>query len=215
MAFYADFAAIRVSFAANYADFTAFLWRFYDKLFRKSKGGNALEEQNNKKITDKAFTRFVATSVFGILVCIACLCSSTFAWFTTTQDSSQNTITSGTFDHEIKIEITSAGSGETIAVTDGAVQSCTLDRGKSYVVTLTPTDTTTVKGYCVITIDGMEYHTGTYGAVSEGSLEVLTFTLTLPAGNVPAEVIFKPHWGIAAEKHVQNGETLTHAVVAN
>ena len=174
-----------------------------------------MEEQNNKKITDKAFTRFVATSVFAILVCIACLCSSTFAWFTTTQDSSQNTITSGVFDHEIKIEIKSAGSGETVELTDGDVQSCTLDRDKSYVVTLTPTDTTTVKGYCVITIDGVEYNTDTYGAVSEGSLKVLTFTLMLPAGNDPAEVTFKPHWGIAAEKHVQNGETLTHAVVEN
>ena len=174
-----------------------------------------MEEQNNKKITDKAFTRFVATSVVGILVCIACLCSSTFAWFTTTQDSSQNTITSGTFDHEIKIEITSAGSGETIAVTDGAVQSCTLDRGKSYVVTLTPTDATTVKGYCVIKIDGVEYHTDTYGAVSEGSLKVRTFKLTIPEGDDTAKVTFKPHWGIAAEKHVWDGETLTHTVVAN
>ena len=174
-----------------------------------------MEEQNNKKITDKAFTRFVATSVFAILVCIACLCSSTFAWFTTTQDSSQNTITSGTFDHEIKIEITSAGSGETIAVIDGAVQSCTLDRGKSYVVTLTPTDATTVKGYCVINVDGTIYNTDTYGAVSEGSPESLTFTLALPAGNDTAKVIFKPHWGIAAEKHVWDGETLTHTVAAN
>ena len=168
-----------------------------------------MEEQKTKKITDKAFTRFVATSVFGILVCIACLCSSTFAWFTTTQDSSQNTITSGVFDHEIKIEITSAGSGETVELTDGDVQSCTLDRDKSYVVTLTPTAATTVKGYCVIKIDGVEYNTDTYGAVSEGSLKVLTFTLTLPAGDSPAEVTFTPHWGIAAEKHVHDSETFT------
>ena len=178
----------------------------------KSKGGNALEEQKTKKITDKAFTRFVATSVFGILVCIACLCSSTFAWFTTTQDSSQNTITSGVFDHEIKIEITSADGGETVELTDGDVQTCELNRGASYVVTLTPTAATTVKGYCVIKIDGVEYNTDTYGAVSEGSLKVLTFTLTLPAGNGTAEVTFKPHWGIAAEKHVHDGETFTPGV---
>ncbi len=167
-----------------------------------------MEEQNNKKITDKAFTRFVATSVFGILVCIACLCSSTFAWFTTTQDSSQNTITSGVFDHEIKIEITSAGSGETVELTDGDVQSCTLDRGKSYVVTLTPTDTTTVKGYCVIKLDGTAYNTDTYGMI-DGTLEALTFTLTVPAGDGDAKVTFTPHWGIAANKHVANGGTLT------
>lgn len=172
-----------------------------------------MEEQKTKKITDKAFTRFVATSVFAILVCIACLCSSTFAWFTTTQDSSQNTITSGTFDHKIKIEIASADGGETVELTDGGVQTCTLDRGKSYVVTLTPTDATTVKGYCVINVDGTMYNTDTYGAVSEGSLKVLTFTLTIPEDDgTAATVTFTPHWGIAAEKHVRDGETFTPGV---
>ena len=182
----------------------------------KSKGGNALEEQNNKKITDKAFTRFVATSVVGILVCIACLCSSTFAWFTTTQDSSQNTITSGTFDHTVEVQI--ADEGGTVVLTPTADEkgvTCELQLGKSYTVKLTPTSDTTVKGYCVITIDGTEYHTDTYGAVSEGSLKELTFTLTMPAGTGDVEVTFKPHWGIAAEKHVWDGETLTHTVVAN
>ena len=171
-----------------------------------------MEEQKTQKITDKAFARFVATSVFGILVCIVCLCSSTFAWFTATQDSGLNTITSGSFGHEITVEIAGASDGETVDLTDGAEKTCTLDRGKSYVVILTPTAATTVKGYCVITIDGVKYNTDTYGAVSEGSLKVLTFTLTLPAGNDPAEVTFKPHWGIAAEKHVWGSETFTPGV---
>ena len=172
-----------------------------------------MEEQKTKKITDKAFTRFVATSVFGILVCIACLCSSTFAWFTTTQDSGPNTITSGVFDHDIKIEIASADGGDTVELTDGGVQACTLDRGASYVVTLTPTDATTVKGYCVITIDDIDYHTDTYGAVSEGSLKILTFTLTVPDGDDDtATVTFRPHWGIAAEKHVHDGEAFAPGV---
>ena len=171
-----------------------------------------MEEQKAQKITDKAFVRFVATSVFGILVCIACLCSSTFAWFTTTQDSSSNIITSSSFDHEITVEIVGASGGETVDLTDGKLQRCILDRGESYTVTLTPTDTTTTKGYCVITIDGAEYHTDTYGAVSKGSLESLTFTLTLPAGDGPATVTFKAHWGIAAEKHVWDGDTFTPGI---
>lgn len=169
-----------------------------------------MEEQKTQKITDKAFVRFVATSVFGILVCIACLCSSTFAWFTTTLDSGSNTITSGVFDHKITVEIIDAEDGEPITVTaDGEVQSCTLDRDKSYTVKLDPTDATTVKGYCVITIDGVEYHTDTYGAVSDGSLKTLTFTLTLPAGDGTATVTFKPHWGIAAVKHIHGDDTIT------
>ena len=59
-----------------------------------------MEKQNNKtdKLTDKAFSRLVITSVIGILVCIACLCSTTFAWFTGATESNTNTVISGNFD---------------------------------------------------------------------------------------------------------------------
>ena len=174
-----------------------------------------MEEQKTQKITDKAFTRFVATSVFGILVCIACLCSSTFAWFTTTQDSKSNTISSGTFDHEITVEIMDASGGEVVDPVTADGQHYELSLGKSYTVTLKPTDDTTVKGYCVIKIDGTEYHTDTYGIMSDGSRAEMTFTLTLPAGDGTATVTFKPHWGIAAEKHIYDSETLTHTFMAN
>ena len=175
-----------------------------------------MEEQNNKKITDKAFTRFVATSVIAILMCIACLCSSTYAWFNVSQDSQRNTIKTGSFDHEVEVEIVGAGGEVLLTPTaDGKGISCALERGKSYTVTLTPADTTTVKGYCVVTVDGAAYNTAFYGAVSEGALESLSFTLTLPDGTDDAEVIFKPHWGIAANEHVANGDILIPGATMN
>ena len=175
-----------------------------------------MEQQNNKKITDKAFTRFVATSVFGILVCIACLCSSTFAWFNVSQDSKSNTIAAGNFDHTVEVQITSTDGTVVIAPTsDENGMTYKLQPGKSYTVKLTPTSDTTVKGYCVVTVDGTAYNTDTYGAVAEGALDELTFTLTLPAGTDDAKVTFRPHWGIAAIKHVRNGEVLTCIVASN
>ena len=41
-----------------------------------------MEKQNNEKLSDKAFARLFLTSILGILVCIICLCSTTYAWFT-------------------------------------------------------------------------------------------------------------------------------------
>lgn len=38
--------------------------------------------QNPEKLSDKAFARLALTSILGILVCIICLCPTTYAWFT-------------------------------------------------------------------------------------------------------------------------------------
>ena len=189
----------------------------FTKKQNENKGESALEQQNNQKITDKAFTRFVATSVFGILVCIACLCSSTFAWFNVSQDSSHNIISAGSFDHTVEVQITDTENGAAVIApaADGNGMTYKLQPGKSYTVKLTPTSDTTVKGYCVVTVDGTAYNTDTYGAVAEGALDELTFTLTIPEDDGTATVTFKPHWGIAAIKHVRNGEVLTCIVASN
>lgn len=47
-------------------------------------------DYENEKITDKAFSSVLITSILGILVCIVCLCSTTFAWFSDNITSQQN-----------------------------------------------------------------------------------------------------------------------------
>ena len=39
-------------------------------------------EKKNNKLTDKSFLRLFVTSLLAIAICIICLCSSTWAWFT-------------------------------------------------------------------------------------------------------------------------------------
>ncbi len=58
-----------------------------------------MEKQNNNvdKLTDKAFSRSVIIAVVSIVLCIVCLSSATFAWFTTTTTSSQNVVSGGFF----------------------------------------------------------------------------------------------------------------------
>jgi predicted ribosomally synthesized peptide with SipW-like signal peptide len=47
----------------------------------------------NEKLTDKVFMRIIAISFIGMFVCLAGLCSVTWAWFTDSTSSSANTIT--------------------------------------------------------------------------------------------------------------------------
>lgn len=43
---------------------------------------NQSSEKKNIKLTDKSFLRLFVTSILAIAICIICLCSSTWAWFT-------------------------------------------------------------------------------------------------------------------------------------
>ena len=51
-----------------------------------------MKKQNNEKLSDKAFARLAITSILGILVCIVCLCSTTYAWFTGSVQVNSNTL---------------------------------------------------------------------------------------------------------------------------
>ena len=51
-----------------------------------------MEKQYTEKLSDKAFARLMTTSILGILVCIICLCSTTYAWFTGSVQVDSNTL---------------------------------------------------------------------------------------------------------------------------
>lgn len=55
-----------------------------------------MEQQNTEKLSDKAFARLILTSVFGVLLCLVLLCSTTYAWFTADVPSNNNEIKSAT-----------------------------------------------------------------------------------------------------------------------
>ena len=114
------------------------------------------QEKNNDKLTDKAFSRLMLTSVLGILLCIACLCSATWAWFSTDVASSQNTLKAGVFDLVVAV---ADDASQPVPVTKNAngAYVCTLGAA-TYTVTLSVSeDTTVTKGYCVITVNGTTY----------------------------------------------------------
>lgn len=165
-----------------------------------------MEKQNNNvdKLTDKAFSRSVFIAVVSIVLCIVCLSSATFAWFTTTTTSSQNVVSGGFFG---LVVIVTDENGDPVQVTERADGSfaCTLGgEGSVYSVTLRMSDDTTVtKGFCNVKKGNDTYQTQ---SMRVGESETISFTLTL--SGTGGEVIFAPAWGLPAAEKVGDGGTL-------
>lgn len=167
-----------------------------------------MEELNKKteKLTDKAFSRFVITSVIGILVCIGCLCSSTFAWFSSNKQSASNTMATGQFDIAQPIVIADVadadGGAELVFIEDAeGVWSCELPAG-TYTVVLTSLEGSNVKGHCTVTVgDGAPLNTDAIISATiaerDGMEQTDPFTFTITLGE-SATVTLQPRWGMVA-----------------
>ena len=164
-----------------------------------------MEELNKKteKLTDKAFSRFLVTSVIGILVCIACLCSSTFAWFSSNNKSVSNTLATGKFDIAQPIATCEGTDGMLeFAFTEiDGIWSCELPAG-TYTIVLTSLEGSNVKGHCVVTVgDGAPQNTDAIISAEIAARDGMeqsdpfTFTLTLDEA---ATVTIQSRWGMVA-----------------
>ena len=160
-------------------------------------------QQNAERLTDKAFSRLLLTSVLGILACLACLCSATWALFGAEVSNRDNVVEAGVFD--LAVTVTDGATAAPLTVTEGeyGTHACTLAPG-SYIVTLTVTDDTTVKGYCVVTVGGKSYKTASVNA--EGAKSI---SFTLEVQNSALNAVFAPTWGLPAHTDVEPGGKLT------
>ena len=126
-----------------------------------------MEKQNSTKtnaLSDKAFCRLMLTALFSTLFIIAIFCGTTYAWFTASTTTRENSITTG----EFKLDAVALNSElETVysspeAKRDNRVEAFTLAAGETYTVTLKPNSATNVsKGHATVTIGGVDYVTDT------------------------------------------------------
>ena len=160
-----------------------------------------MEQQKNEKLSDKAFARIALTSILGILVCIICLCSTTYAWFTGSVQVDNNTFKAA---DACLLSVSVYKDGTEVAIID-TDNSATLECEGMYTVTLTlPKES--ASGYLVLTVDGQEYYSD-YLQRNDDTDQTLTFTLNVKAAK---NVTFTARWGIySGDCHVKNGETLT------
>ena len=151
-----------------------------------------MDEQNKKTdaLTDKAFLRLMVTSFLAIFVCIVCLCSTTWCWFSDSAPSSDNRIAMAS---ECLLEVTVAEDGTALADIENGVE---LQAGVAYIVTLSlPADT--ASGYCVISAGTQTYYTDYIARHSDPVPKTVSFTLSV---GTTQTVTFTPRWGIYAQE---------------
>ena len=134
----------------------------------KLKKPNATEDE---VITDKAFMRGIITSFFAIVMCIIMLGASTYAWFTTSIQSTQ-TIASAVYVLSIKID----GGDEILHPTDRVDGNdvYTFEADKTYTITATAIEeeTTGKTGYIKLVVGDESFVSQ---QIDRG--ETITFTL--------------------------------------
>lgn len=159
-----------------------------------------MKKENTDKLTDKAFLRLIITSFLAIILCLVCLCSTTWAWFADDVTSTKNPLKSG----RCLLTITVADNGT--VVKDANTETVTLQQGITYSVTLSlPKDS--ASGYCIIQTDTNKYYSEYLTTHTNEEPKVLSFFVTVQEEK---EVSFKTRWGIHTEVYkVLEGETLS------
>lgn len=144
--------------------------------------------KDTKKLTDEAFTRLMVVAILGILLCIICLCSTTYAWLSAAVPSSGNEVKAA----ECRLTVTVSREGVPL---EGITEGVLLEPGVVYDVVLSlPPDN--ASGYCLITAGETVYYTEYIARHYEAEPQSVAFTMTVETEQT---VIFTPRWGIYAE----------------
>ena len=182
---------------------------------------------NDEKITEKAFSSGLIISVISILLCIVMLCSMTYAWFSTETTSSSNTVVAGSFDVDVSVSVsTENGDTESEEILLTKVEyknntySCVLPEANTcYTVTFDLKDDASIKGYCIVEINGVRRTTEVIvgeDTVNKGEYQdnsPLTFDIkTVEADTV---VEFTAMWGVSADPYIYGGQTYTVGAWSN
>lgn len=148
-----------------------------------------------QKVTEKQMLAMVALYVCGMVMCMACLASTTWAWFSLTLESRDNVIQMGTTSVETFLD------GEPMELVDYELVP------GEYVLTLKNTGETTAHG--LVTLGGNDPFATE--AMRAGSDDVAEVKLTVYEATT---LTVQPRWGIAAEtaQTVTVGEKPTEPV---
>ena len=162
----------------------------------------------DEKITEKAFSQSLIISVVSILLCLVALCSMTYAWFSGETKSGNNTLVAGSFDVSVSVE--TEANVDLKPLEDGNYK---FESPGTYTVKLSPTDSATVKGYCIVMIDGKPYKTDVIldDEMVDDTYKKATAPLTFKIVTKKANTVvsFESHWGVLVDPTVKEDTVIT------
>ena len=153
-----------------------------------------MEHKNITKenLTDKAFSRLMLTSIISILICLAGLSSTTWAWFSSTIPSKSNQLSTAS-ECQLLVCVTPVGSDTSTDILFG--ESKTFTMGEYDVLMTLPVGS--ASGYVVIYDNhGNKYYSPYILQFTDGDVESVSFKLVVGDGSTARLV---SRWGICAE----------------
>ena len=137
------------------------------------------------KVREKVMLTRIAMTVTIVIMCLAAMSITAYAYFSYNISSGSNIIKAAHFETKVSIQITDENE-EAVDInpitSNYQTYKVGLDAGKIYTVTITPTENSTAKtGFVVITANGCEktYHTQQLGIDTNISIPSLYVSLTL------------------------------------
>ncbi len=162
--------------------------KFYDEFFYIPKHG---------KVREKVMLTRIATTVTVIMMCLAAMSFTAYAYFSCNITSGSSVIKSASFYTDVTVQITDASGNEVEVITSDYVSHFAngLKANQTYYITLKHTDRSTAQtGFVVLTAEGCatRYHTQQLGRDGDGNTATITFTI-VPGADT--DVKFYSHWG--------------------
>lgn len=172
------------------------------------------------KIRESVMVARTALTVVVLLICLAGISLTAYAWFSCSVVSSTTTLIAADFDLDVSVTVTQ-GSSVKEPNTDGTYS---LQEGSTYTVVLTKTGSAST-GFCILETDfgGNKtfYHTQQLGQDGTQQRPFLQFDLKMTDS---ATVRFTPHWGTSTHYgyenadanplYIKNGSTFTPSPVS-
>ena len=154
------------------------------------------------KIREKVMLTRIVTTITIVIMCLAAMSITAYAYFSYNITSGSNTIKAASFYTDVTVQITDADGNAVETITtntsDHKSHSATLDANKTYTITIKHNARSTAQtGFVIITADKCEtkYHTQQLGRDGDGNTYTITFKLTPGANTV---VTFRSHWGTSS-----------------
>ena len=176
------------------------------------------------KVREKVMLTRIAMTVTIVIMCLAAMSITAYAYFSYNITSGSNIIKSASFYTDVTVQITAedgtAGDTITTNTSDHKSHSAELSANKTYTITVKHNDRSTAQtGFVIVTAEGCEtrYHTQQLGRDGNGNTYTITFKLTPGANTV---VTFRSHWGTSTyygyagdsdnniEEYILNGEDI-------
>ena len=143
------------------------------------------------KVREKVMLTRNAMTVTIVIMCLAAMSITAYAYFSYNITSGSNIIKAANF--EANVSITDSNNDPVTVTKDGKVQTANLDAGK-YTIELTKGNSTADTGFCVISIGDKTYYTDQIGVDVKKDLTDATVKFDLWLSS-PTKLEVLSHWG--------------------